>query len=469
MLRNCMRPIKNSARQLLDYELRVLKKSDASTLAKALDVSVPTILRIIQERGSDIVRIGTTKNARYALRRMLRGKAEPIPVYKIDKNGKGSLLTYMHLVSAEATILDIKAIGWPIAVDASAWWDGLPYPIADMRPQGFLGRSLAKQISKDFGVSDNPESWSNDDITHVLTIKGSDTQGNLVIGEAAFKDYLQFVANPISPISESHIPEKYPELAKNATQFGGAGSSAGGEFPKFTTQRELQASSSPCVIVKFSGADDSPSVRRWSDLLVCEHLALEIIKCSEILQAPLSRIIQSQGRTFLEVERFDRVGKLGRIASCSLASLDHAFVGMGSGSWIEVARRLSIIKVIPITLIEPISILWWFGKLIANTDMHFGNLTFLIDPQVKLSPAYDMLPMLYAPLAGGEVPERVFELILPMPQEEQDWRIAFDMAIEFWGNASLDTRITEGFRAICKENLIALNRLSDRLGLNQHN
>jgi len=169
------------------------------------------------------------------------------------------------------------------------------------------------------------------------------------------------------------------------------------------------------------------------------------------------------GRTFLEVERFDRIGEFGRIATTSLASLDNAFVGMGNGSWIEASRRLAKEKVIPSSLINNISILWWFGKLIANSDMHFGNLTFLIEPEVKLSPAYDMLPMLYAPLAGGEVPERQFLANLPMPAEQDEWSKAFIMALEFWDIASNDPRITDAFKQICKTNLNLLRDLNERL------
>ena len=459
-----MRPINKSARSLLDIELRVRRLADAATLAQALGVSHPTILRIIQERGNDVIRIGTTKNARYSLRRALRGNPEPIPVYRVDEKGRGSLLAYMHLAGPEGAVLDVKGMGWPTPIDASPWWDGLPYPLADMRPQGFLGRSLARQISKTFGVSENPEEWSDDDVIHVLTIKGNDNQGNLIIGDTAYQDFLHTVIHPLNPLSEEELSRKYIEFADTATQFGGGGSSAGGEFPKFTAKRQLKEASNPYVIVKFSGADDSPAVRRWSDLLVCEHLALDVMRQSGRLRAPLSRIIQAGGRTFLEVERFDRIGELGRIGTASLASLDNAYVGMGSGSWIDAAQRLITEKVIPSSLVEDIAVMWWFGKLIANTDMHFGNLTFMIEASVKLSPAYDMLPMLYAPLAGGEVPKREFQLALPKPQDESNWSLAFHLAIKFWEAAANDVRITEAFRAVCDENLRLLQSVGEKLG-----
>jgi hypothetical protein len=458
-----MRPINKNARILLDNELRVRGLCDAADLSRALEVSLPTLHRIIRERELDIVRIGTTKNARYGLRRTLRGKLESIPVYAIDSNGRGKQLASMDLATSQGAVLDIRAMGWPVSNETNTWWDGLPYPLMDMRPQGFLGRILARQIAQDFNVSDNPEEWSDDDVIYILTVRGSDNQGNLIIGEAAYRDFLQSVAQPPVAISEGDLKSKYAELARSATQFGGGGSSAGGEFPKFTAKRALKEASNPYVIVKFSGADNSASVRRWSDLLICEHLALEAIRKSSSLLAPLSRIIQHEGRTFLEVERFDRIGEFGRLATTSLASLDNAFVGMGNGSWVEASRRLVRAKVLPPNPINNISILWWFGKLIANTDMHFGNLTFLIEPEVTLSPAYDMLPMLYAPLAGGEVPDRQFQATLPMPSEQDEWDKAFAMALEFWDKASTDSRITNNFKHICKSNHDMLSELNKRL------
>ena len=40
-----------------------------------------------------------------------------------------------------------------------------------------------------------------------------------------------------------------------------------------------------------------------------------------------------------------------------------------------------------------------FGSLIANTDRHFGNLTFFdnYEGKFRLAPVYAMLPMLFAP------------------------------------------------------------------------
>jgi len=47
--------------------------------------------------------------------------------------------------------------------------------------------------------------------------------------------------------------------------------------------------------------DGSPQEQRWSDLLVCEHLALATIADTLKLSAAQSRIYQMHGRTFYEV------------------------------------------------------------------------------------------------------------------------------------------------------------------------
>jgi len=53
------------------------------------------------------------------------------------------------------------------------------------------------------------------------------------------------------------------------------------------------------------------------------------------------------------------------------------------------------------------------ARLIANTDMHLGNLTFHVEGTFRLAPAYDMLPMAYAPLPGGEVAKWQCALSIP--------------------------------------------------------
>ncbi len=74
-----------------------------------------------------------------------------------------------------------------------------------------------------------------------------------------------------------------------------------------------------------------------------------------------------------------------------------------------------------------------------------------------------MLPMLYAPLSGGEVPVREFIGALPLPQQAEAWQIAHTAALSFWEIASLDERISSSFRETCRRNQEQLVQLQSRV------
>ncbi len=461
-----MRPKNEAARERLDSVMLRSGLVSAIYLSDKLGVSVATMHRILHERGGQIVRLGSTKQARFALRRLVRGKSAPIPVYLINEYGQGVSCGMLDLIAPEGSIFPLHHFGWPTDSEhLNGVWDGLPYPLYDMRPQGYLGRIFARQVAVDLEVPTDPERWSDDHIINVLSRRGADTLGNLIIGDDAYNLWLQSVASPTPAIPKGQEAEKYLVLAGEVTALIGGVSSAGGEFPKFTATRVLDGSNTPHVIVKFSGADDSTPVRRWSDLLVCEHLALETLRTHTSLLAAKSRILMADGRTFLEVERFDRCGVFGRLPLISLAVLDAAFIGSGNGDWPTVIEKLVSLSIMSKALVQDVLILWWFGRLIGNNDMHLGNLSFqLIKSEgqtvsVCLSPAYDMLPMLYAPLSGGEVPLRKFAAVLPLPQQAIAWRIAYDAATFFWKVVSEDERISSTFQEIAQTNLEHLVQL----------
>ena len=108
--------------------------------------------------------------------------------------------------------------------------------------------------------------------------------------------------------------------------------------------------------------------------------------------------------------------------------------------------------------------LWHFGQLIGNTDMHDGNLSFQPTPNqagpgLRLAPAYDVLPMLYAPVRGVELPPRTYAPKLPLPADQEAWHQAAQAASQFWALAAADARISAPFRATCESNRRSLGRL----------
>ncbi|SFQ34842.1 type II toxin-antitoxin system HipA family toxin YjjJ [Variovorax sp. 770b2] len=449
--------------------LRAKGPIQAGELADAMGVSRPTLSRAIRAAGAGVIVRGNARRTKYAARRALRGDSDPIPLFRIDRLGTQHQVALLDLVYPDGTAAEFsEEIGWPLDDEMKqGWFEGLPYMMQDMRPQGFLGRNFARHHGALLKVSDDPANWSDDDVLYALSLLGSDAPGDLLVGEAAARKWLEQVqalndrAGPHG-IADDQLVQSYPRLAAQALELGVAGSSAGGEFPKFTAMRST-AESNKHVLVKFSGSDDSPGTRRWADLLVCEHLAAQALAERAGIDVAKSRVLILANRTFLEVDRFDRHGAIGRSPVVSWSTLNSTFVGAGGRPWVEGVRPLAKMGWITDDDLGRIGLLGHFGQLIGNSDMHDGNLSFQpvkVGDQAKLqlAPIYDMLPMTYAPVRGVELPPRTYAPRLPLPSEKERWKRVAVAAVAFWDSAAADDRISAEFRAVCAQNSRTLQK-----------
>jgi len=431
--------------------LRTWHITPAGQLLERLGVSRATLMRAVRELGSQVVARGRARRTAYAARRALRGSLQALPLFRIDPQGQAHEVAKLYPLHPAGCVLDAsEPSDWPLDDDMQdGWFGGLPYFLDDMRPQGFLGRHFARRYADLLQVSADPKVWSEDDTLHALNLLGSDMPGNCILGEPALRQWLAQSQQDMVAIQDAQIGPAYLLKADVAMRLGDVGSSAGGEFPKFTAFRDV-AGKPTHVLVKFSGSDEAPGTVRWSDLLVCEHLALCAVAEHLGLEAAVSRIHQAGGRTFLEVERFDRHGRLGRSPVCSWQALNAARVGLAGRPWSEGGDALHRLGLINTECHAALQRLWLFGQLIANTDMHDGNLSFR--PGLQLAPVYDMLPMGYAPVRGMELPVLDFVPTLPLPAQRQTWQLAARAAELFWKSASGDARISAGFQSICAQN-----------------
>ena len=444
--------------------LRARPHIPAAELLATLGVSRVTLMRAVRAAGPAVLTVGRARRTSYAARRLLRGSANPIPVFQVDEHGGSEEVGRLNLAYPDGSVFEFSTEShWPLDNSMrDGWFDGIPYFLQDLRPDGFLGRQFARVHAQMLQLSDDPRNWADDDALYAISLLGADQSGNFIVGEGAYRLWLEQLQQTPECLDSEHLLQAYTERAQRAMQDGIVGSSTAGEFPKFTALRTLNGSPTH-VLVKFSGSDNSAGTQRWSDLLICEHLAAQTLATVPGLSSGQTSVLQAGNRTFLEAVRFDRHGMRGRSALCSWAAFNYGWFGLPGRPWTEGAARLLERGLIDSNTAQAIAQLWHFGQLIGNNDMHDGNLSFrprpsVAGPTLSLAPVYDMLPMLYAPQRGVELAPVNFAPRLPLPAEREAWQQAAAAADRFWSRAAQDARISDPFKAICADNLLTVRR-----------
>ncbi len=397
----------------------------ARALMVALGLSQPTLSRRLAGLGGEVVRIGAARSIQYALRDTLRGLPD-MAVYRVDAAGQLSRLGVLVPVRPDGFVMYTGS-------GETLYSPGLPWWLLDMRPQGYLGRAYVARHSAALGLPPRLGEWSDTHALRALLAHGHDPVGDLLLGDGARG---LFIATPVTaPVAMVDKPAAYMRLAREASQGEAPGSSAGGEQPKFTAWA-VTAAGPRHVLVKFSESEPGPVPQRWRDLLLAEHLALQTLAAAGV-PAARTALLDGGGQRFLEVERFDRAGPLGRRGVVSLAAMDAEFVGAGPAPWPVVVQRLADAGHVRADAVRVAALLWAFGTLIGNTDMHAGNLSFVTEQgrPWALAPAYDMTSMAFAPRSGGSLPDTLGAASLHPAIPHDVWRQAGALAGGFLARA----------------------------------
>lgn len=444
-----------------------------------LGLSRPTLTRLLADYDTVfpgfLCRIGAARSTRYAMAMpnpQRPGDPWRVQVYHVDQNGiihRDGQIIVLHadeyqlvLEDAPSGVLETFPDGW-----VREHYEGVPWFLQDLRPQGYLGRALAHRMRADLGIMDRVHQWNDHQMLQVVTVAGEDLPGCFILGDmpAATAQSNWHAGNDFIRLEDRRFA--YPARVRSlASGQWVPHSSAGGEQPKFVaTVQDADGLSCP-VIVKFSPEDDSASARRWRDLLIAEHHALSVLEEYRFSAARSTLIEGDDGRWFLESARFDRshstVHGDGRIPAFSLRTVAVEAFGDIPG-WREASFRLGAMRVISQETRAQIELLDAYGHYIANTDRHAGNLTFLPDAEGRqrftLAPVYDMLPMQYAPDAQGAM---VPGLQAMAPYTYTDGvAIAKNMATIFWMRVAQDLRISTDFRSIAEQHVDLLLEASD--------
>lgn len=431
----------------LERVLRRVGIASGTDLARLLDISPATLSRTVRAAAPRVCRMGRRRGALYGLRRSLPDLPDRIPVMRVEPEGS---------ITREGELSPLEDGGHWFEDEngQGALYEGTPPFVADMQPQGFLGAAFARWHA-DLPLPTRLQDWNDDHRMIALARRGEDMIGNLVLGDGSLDRLWQERRAGIAPVAD----DDYPECARVATDQP-AGSSVGGEGPKFLVFSQAREAH---VLVKFTSGSADEGEQRWCDLLAAEGIALETLSDYGI-DVPAHRLLDRGGRRFLEVERYDRSGEYGRFGVLSMAALDAEYAGFGRG-WSAVARALAEQRLLDRSDAERIRWLDMFGALIGNSDRHLGNISFYTPSPANpmagglvLAPAYDMLPMTFAP-AGGRTRPASFAPSPPGADEIDLWPSAASAAADYWTRVAASEVVTASFRQLSAESGEALERL----------
>ena len=426
--------------------------ASAGELIAALKISQPTLSRKINS-ATNILKIGKGKATRYALLREVGGKSS-FPIYRIDEYGKASHAATLYPVwPGDNCAVENRDGDWQN-------FDGMPWYLLDMRPQGFIGRLWGRQIAEMLRLPEDIRLWTEKHTLLALSQWGDAMVGSLLVGEGSYRRL--FEKEPDFRVSLRDKTETYQNLAVLSLSGEQVGSSAGGEQPKFGCLTEHPEKDYAHVLVKFSLGSENDNAERWADLLQAESLALEVLRARHFPASAAQVVFGDAGEIFLEVERFDRVGLHGRRGMISLEAVSAEFLGSRMTNWVDSAKELRQQKMINQACFGRICQLYAFGKLIANSDMHAGNLSFISPEQfpLELAPAYDMLPMAFAPGSSGNMRQNIPEIKLDTRLDRASWLLAQEWAIEFWRAVIACDTISEAFRGLARQMLTQVSGLT---------
>jgi hypothetical protein len=379
---------------VLDF-LTTRGAASSSEIRSSLGASQPTMSRILSALSDELIILGAGKRTQYA-------KAHPIgvhpsqqPLWLVGEDGIAKRVGTLSFLEQSQMAIEADGVCELYTPQPN---HPLPWYLSGLRAQGFLGRILAQKLS-DQNVPANPELWDSH-ATLLAALHTHDAPGAFLLGSIASKpDHRVIALQDPGPALDA--------LSQDVAKTLPMGSSAGGEQPKFP----VRGDDGVLYLVKFSPPRGTPFGDRWSDLLFAEALSSVVLN-RHGYSAAISRIVQTEARTYLLSERFDRCGLDGRKHVLSIGDAHRAFVKGPYGNWALTCDALVRQKRLSADSAEVAHAMVQFGRLIGNTDMHSGNaglftqgqtLAQVLAGRFEWAPVYDMLPMRWKPdpMLGG--------------------------------------------------------------------
>jgi hypothetical protein len=414
----------------------------SAEIQRATGKSQPTVSRMLSGLKDEIVVLGKGTKAHYALPMPIGGAPAQQPVWLIDDVGDAQKVgTLSYLAN------DQLAMEWPGGL--AFLRNALPWYLAPLKAQGFLGRLLARHMGLP-DASANPDLWDLQTVLHAaLQLHDAPGALRLGFGDSVGRKPIEMI--PAQQAGEISQATSLDRLSADVAKTLPAGSSAGGEQPKFLAMTD----SNEHVLVKFSPPRGTPFGDRWTDLLYAESVCAEVLARHGQVAAK-TQVVRGSERTYLVSYRFDRIGMAGRKHVVPVGAAHAAFVPGPYANWASTCDALARQRKLSAVDAEAATFLLHFGRLVGNSDMHSGNLSLFVQGgsltdiskgNFDLAPIYDMLPMRWKPDAATGLPEYA-----PFGVEDTiAMRSARAAALDFWGTLSDHPWISAPLRTIAVE------------------
>jgi hypothetical protein len=401
---------------------------------------------------------GATRSRAYALR---RPDLAPVSLFMRSERGTDYGIGQLVALEANQWALDTRYtnhhampswLAFGQLSEALPVYQGLPWFMEPFRPAGFLGRAWVNEHAAANGWPVDAETWTDDQVLQAALQAPWDWRGNLSVGPFAA------ASRDLVPIDQRL--DAYTRFAELVLSGEPAGSSADGEQPKFTAILD-EGHSERAVLVKFSPRmSEGAAARRWGDMLVTETVAAQTLTLHG-MSAASTEVFSHDDRVWLESTRFDRIGMHGRRGMASLRSLATSFGYNGARhGWVGAVHHLQRKGVIDMDQLMMTRRLADICHLIHDTDMHMGNLSFLLPsdrevPMLTVAPAYDLSPMRWSPTSGRPVPA--------LDKNEGIVRIddpeAMAIAQEIWATTAEHPFVSDEWRELAEDRAMKIGNM----------
>jgi hypothetical protein len=437
--------IMSQKKKFLDL-LETQGASSSPEIQAYLGVSQATVSRLMVEVEDEVIVCGKGKATKYALAQPIGLEPAQQPIWMISQDGFPVRLGTLSLLGKSQIHIEADGVNH---LFTSSQNEVLPWYLSPLKAQGFLGRLLAQKLSP-FGVTPNPDTWGAE-AALIGCLHTHDAPGAILLGHD-----VSGAPKSVARIPAENIAQTLDAITADLAKILPLGSSAGGDQPKFLAVNDKNLP----VLVKFSPPIGTPYGDRWGDLLRMEVLSNDVL-ASYGFDTANNEFVQTQTRSYLVSKRFDRVGINGRVHVVSLGAVHQCFVKGAYVNWAATCDALVRQGRLPRLDAEKVHAIFQFGKLIGNSDMHFGNASLFVEghtlaqlakAKFKLAPVYDMLPMRWRPDQMMGVNDYApFEVDYSLADEN-----ARNAARDFWHAVSADQYTSRQLKAVA---LVMTNKM----------